>query len=250
MSSTVRWILVGSVSVIAVVALVLLGVVIGMALWQPVSGLMSNASHMLPVSGMVSGWMGTGQDMMGSGYISRADVRSSLAGKEFTIEVVEERLEEYLRDDEDLEVGEIMIFDNHAYAQIIESATGIGAMEVLMDPQTLEIYPERGPNMMWNLKYSSMHGGGMMGNASNWDGIGEMSVSPEEAVELAQAYLDRSSSGLSADEHADLFYGYYTIHTLGDGEVVGMLSVDGDSGQVFPHTWHGDLLAMSETDDH
>ena len=250
MSSTVRWILVGSVSVIAVVALVLLGVVIGMALWQPVSGLMSNASHMLPVSGMVSGWMGTGQNMMGSGYISRADVRSSLAGNEITIEVVEERLEEYLRDDEDLEVGEIMIFDNHAYAQIIESATGIGAMEVLMDPQTLEIYPERGPNMMWNLKYNSMHGGGMMGNASNWDGIGEMSVSPEEAVELAQAYLDRSSSGLSADEHADLFYGYYTIHTLGDGEVVGMLSVDGDSGQVFPHTWHGDLLAMSETDDH
>ncbi len=250
MSSTVRWILDGSVSVIAVVALVLLGVVIGMALWQPVSGWMSTASHMLPVSGIASGWMGTGQNMMGGGYISRVDVLGSLAGNEFTIEAVEGRLEEYLRDSEELEVGDIMIFDNHAYAQIMESATGIGAMEVLVDPHTLGIYPERGPNMMWNLKYSSMHGGGMMGNVSYWEGIGEMSVSPEEAVELAQAYLDRSSSGLSADEHADLFYGYYTIHTLRDGEVVGMLSVHGDSGQIFPHTWHGDLLAMSETDDH
>jgi hypothetical protein len=250
MSSIVRWILVGSVSVIAVVALVILGVVIGMALWQPVSGWMSNASHILPVSGTVSGWMRSGQSMMGSGYISRADVRGSLAGNEFTIEAVEERLEEYLRDSEELEVGEIMIFDNHAYAQIMESATGIGAMEVLVDPQTLGIYPERGPNMMWNLKYSSMHGGGMMGSVSKWDGVGEMSVSSEEAVELAQAYLNRTSSGLNADEHADLFYGYYTIHILRDGEVVGMLSVHGNSGQVFPHTWHGALLVMSETNDH
>jgi hypothetical protein len=143
-----------------------------------------------------------------------------------------------------------MIFDNHAYAQIMESATGIGAMEVLVDPQTLGIYPERGPNMMWNLKYSSMHGGGMMGSVSKWDGVGEMSVSSEEAVELAQAYLNRTSSGLNADEHADLFYGYYTIHILRDGEVVGMLSVHGNSGQVFPHTWHGALLVMSETNDH
>ncbi len=71
---------------------------------------------------------------------------------------------------------------------------------------------------------------------SNWDGNGEMPVNPEEAVELAQAYLNRSSFGLSADEHADLFYGYYTIHTLRDGEVVGMVSVHGDFEQVFTHT--------------
>ncbi|MBI1882356.1 MAG: peptidase M4, partial [Chloroflexi bacterium] len=28
--------------------------------------------------------------------------------------------------------------------------------------------------------------------------------------------------------------------------VIGMLSVNGFSQQVFPHTWHGKLLEMSE----
>jgi hypothetical protein len=32
-----------------------------------------------------------------------------------------------------------------------------------------------------------------------------------------------------------------------DGETVGMLSVNGYTGQVFPHTWHGDFVEMSES---
>ena len=54
----------------------------------------------------------------------------------------------------------------------------------------------------------------------------------------------------TADEHADAFYGYYTIHTLENGEVVGMLSVNGFTGQVFPHTWHGELVEMGDEADH
>ena len=50
---------------------------------------------------------------------------------------------------------------------------------------------------------------------------------------------------LTADEHADPFYGYYTLHVNRDGQTVGMLSVNGYTGQVFPHTWHGKLLEMS-----
>jgi hypothetical protein len=45
---------------------------------------------------------------------------------------------------------------------------------------------------------------------------------------------------------ADTFYGYYTIHVLRDGQVYGMLSVNGTTGQVWYHTWHGDFIAMRE----
>jgi hypothetical protein len=143
-----------------------------------------------------------------------------------------------------------MIFSNHAYAQLIESDTGMGAMEVLVDPVSGYVSLEHGPNMMWNLKYG-MHrsnGMGMMGSSypsdANFDE--PMPVSEEQAVELAQAYLDSTNTGLTADEHADPFYGYYTLHTVEDGQVVGMLSVNGYTGEVFLHTWHGDFIEMTQ----
>ena len=175
----------------------------------------------------------------------------------------------------DLALKEVMIFDNHAYAEIVEMSTGIGAMEVLVDPVTLAVYPEHGPNMMWNLKYGMMAGaggygmmgsmgmgsmgmgpmgmGGMMGgyprqpgNAAAPQVSAEMPVTAEQAVEAAQRYLDQYLSGATVEDHADQFYGYYTLHILRDGETIGMLSVNGYSSQVFPHTWHGDFIEMSE----
>ena len=67
-----------------------------------------------------------------------------------------------------------------------------------------------------------------------------------EAVELAQAYLDTYvSDNLEVDQHADPFYGYYTLHVNRAGQTIGMLSVNGYTGEVFLHTWHGNLLEMS-----
>lgn len=145
-----------------------------------------------------------------------------------------------------LELGEVMIFDNHAYAQIEEKDSGIGAMEVLVDPATQAVYPEMGPNMMWNLKYGMMAGYGPGGRFGWQESSAEMTVTPAEAVEAAQSYLDAYvSDNLVAGEHADPFYGYYTLHVNRDGETIGMLSVNGFTGQIFLHTWHGDLLEMS-----
>ena len=184
--------------------------------------------------------------MMGHNYIN-----SDKNIPQLTMDEVDRSIDQYLEDlsDPDLILSEIMIFDNHAYAQIIEESTGIGAMEVLVDPVSKQVYPEQGPNMMWNLKYSSMSGM-MMGsgrNSSNSDvTIEDMTVTREEAVVAAQVYLDEYKQGNQADEHTDLFYGYYTLHVLNGGEVVGMLSVNGYSGQVFYHNWHGELIEMSE----
>jgi hypothetical protein len=137
------------------------------------------------------GIMGTGQGMMGSG--PRSTFGDAESGSSLTLETIEERLADYLAGNDELEIGEVMIFDNHGYAQIMEEATNIGAMEVLVDPLTLAVVPEHGPNMMWNLKYGMMRGGwmgGMMGFALGGSDPAEMPVSEEGALELARAYLD------------------------------------------------------------
>ena len=191
---------------------------------------------------------GFGGGMMGGGFGSGMFGSGLFASDPLTLDEATTAVESYLnaQGDDNLALKDVMVFDNHAYAQIVEKDSGIGAMEVLVDPVTKSISPEMGPNMMWNQKYGMM--AGMMGNFNNAALDGEnMPVSPADAVQIAQSYLDTYVPGnLQADEHADPFYGYYTLHLLRDGETVGMLSVNGYNGQVFLHTWHGDLLEMSE----
>jgi hypothetical protein len=151
-----------------------------------------------------------------------------------------------------------MIFDNHAYAQIVEKDTGTGVLELLVDPTTKAVYPEMGPAMMWNQKYGMMSGygrygmmGGMMGgfNAPGQPdtALPEMTVTPEQAVAAAQTYLDTyfAAANLTAMDHVNTFYGYYTLHLQRDGQTVGMLGVNGYTGAVWPHTWHGRFLEAS-----
>jgi hypothetical protein len=211
---------------------------------------------------------GMGPGMMGGGTLGTGMMAGGMMGatslyglEPLTLTEAEEALNDYLASvgNDDLSLGEIMIFDNQAYAEIVEASTGIGAMEVLVDPVTRAVYPEHGPNMMWNLKYSPMASSGMMGGMMGWyggqspaSGLGrldpsaEMSFTAAEAVEAAQEYLDRYLPGTVADEHAQPFYGYYTLHILRDGGTVGMLSVNGFSAQVFLHSWHGDFVEMTE----
>ena len=168
-----------------------------------------------------------------------------------------------------LEVAEVMEFSKQFYAIVQEKSTGIGAFEVLVDKMTGTVYPEPGPNMMWNRKYGMMGGygtgmigggygyGGMMGGGQGYGIMGgatgpapsaTMPIGEAEAVELAQEYLDRVRPGHRADEEADGFYGYYTVHVLTDGQVAGMLSVNGYTGRVWYHTWHGAFVDMTEHD--
>ncbi len=155
---------------------------------------------------------------------------------------------------QDLQIAEIMEFQYNFYAQVKEQATGISAFELLIDPVTGNVWPEYGPNMMWNAKYGMMSGqagyGGMMGGMMQGFGLGDrqptanMPVTVSQAVQDAQRYLNAQGTGLTAEEHPDVFYGYYTLHTLNDGKIEGMLSVNGYTGQVWYHSWHGKFIGM------
>jgi hypothetical protein len=207
------------------------------------------------------GMMGNGGNMMnGYGY-------NSANATPLTIDQTKAAAEKYLAslDISDLEIGEIMIFDNNGYVIVKEASTGIGAFELLVDPVSQVAYPEHGPNMMWNLKYSGVNHdnmmggfGGMMGmmggygnmmqgwsNATPLDFSAEMTVAPEQAIAYAQQYLDANIAGATS-EHPMQFYGYYTLDFEKDGKIAGMLSVNGFNGQVFVHTWHGAFIEEAE----
>lgn len=195
---------------------------------------------------------GMGRSPLGGwGMMGRSSRWETKSQEPLSLDETEGIIQEWLEglNNDDLVMGEVMVFDNHSYVEIYESSTGVGAMEVLVDPETRSVYPEHGPNMMWNLKYSPMGSGHGMGWSRSGGLTSEeaknMPVSPAEAVESAQEFLDKYHPGQEADPHVDVFYGYYTIHVLEGGQAIGMLSVHGESGQVFYHDWHGTLLEMS-----
>jgi hypothetical protein len=222
--------------------------------------------------GMMNGGTGMGPNMMG-GY-------NNANFTPLTIDQTKAAAENYLANlnNSDLEIAEIMIFDNNGYVVVKETSTGIGAFELLVDPTSQIAYPEHGPNMMWNLKYSGLNhnnmtlapgasagvgsngygmmgGQGMMGSngmMSGWDSTttldvtAEMTVTPEQAVQYAQQYLDTNYAGANAATDPTQFYGYYTLDFEKDGKIIGMLSVNGYSGQIFLHTWHGTFIEETE----
>ncbi len=192
---------------------------------------------------------GPGGGMMGSGMMGGGWRNYNPDVKPITIDQAAESARRYLNGyGGKLVVTEVMDFAWNYYAEAAEKDTGIHAMELIIDKFSGQVSPEMGPNTMWNAKYGMM-GGGMMGGgyyAGN-SPTAVMPVTPEQANTLAQQYLDSNLPGLTVAE-ADTFYGYYTLHTLKNGQVEGMLSVNGYSGSVWYHTWHGTFLDMKEYD--
>jgi hypothetical protein len=198
-----------------------------------------------------------GYDMMGGFTTAGSFLNNNTANvNPMTVDQAKLAVEDYLKNlnNSDLELKEIMLFNNNAYARIVEESTRIGAMELLVDPSTLSVYPEYGPNMMWNQKYGHMGGNGMMGSVGMMSGYfqnassvsSQMSITPEQALQIAQLYLDQQYPGYKTNTDADPFYGYYTIDIMKDGLPTGMLSVNGYNGQVFLHSWHGTFIEMWE----
>jgi len=135
-----------------------------------------------------------------------------------------------------LKIEEIMEFEYNLYVLIEESDTGKKAFELLVDPFTGAVGPEPGPNMMWNTKYGMMSSSGAAGN----------SLTAEAAEKIATEYLLRVRGSGPYKVDASEFYGYFTLDYEKDGRVLGMLSVNAFTGQVWYHGWHGGFLGEEE----
>lgn len=136
----------------------------------------------------------------------------------------------------DLRIDEFEEYSHNFYVSLIEKSTARGAIETIIDRYSgsLQVEPQ---SMMWNSKY------GMMGSSQQ----AQMAVTPERALELAQGFLDVAYPGAEADEIV-AYYGYYTIMAKLEDEHYGMLSINGYSGDVWYHTWHG--MFISKVEEH
>jgi len=202
---------------------------------------------------LLIGNIGTGMSNFGTGrgynfrqedmgHMNRGFYRDS-DNLDLNFEDVEELTHEYLEryDLPELEIAEIMEFSRNFYIEVYEADTGIGALELLVDKSSGAIFPEYGPNMMWNLKY------GMHSQIPLSQNEIDMDIDEDEALELAERYLAKDNSGEITGDEVEKFYGYYTIHTLNkDGSIAGMLSVNGFTGDVWYHNWHGLFIDMTE----
>jgi len=255
-----------------IIILVIVGVVVvtgvllttGIVIGRAVTGSGGFSATRVPGFGMMYG--AGAQNMMGGygggGMMGNYHSNGSPSSTPLTLDQARQAVDTYLQglNNPDLALKEIMVFDNNAYARIVEKSTGVGAMELLVDPASLSVFPEYGPNMMWNLKYSPMYTatgatmmGGRVGGMMNRNTqatppsvSSTMPVTPAQAVAAAQQFIDQQFPGSKADPEPDAFYGYYTIDILKNDQPTGMLSVNGFNQQVFLHTWHGNFLEASE----
>ncbi len=76
---------------------------------------------------------------------------------------------------------------------------------------------------------------GMMAQGTTGTGQLELTVTAEEALTLATEYLATTLPDTQTGDSATQFWGGYAVPVLRDGKQVGMLFVDGFSGQVWSH---------------
>jgi hypothetical protein len=254
-----RWLMLIGVVALLVGALAVLGIGTAFA-W----GTGPQGSGLSGMMGGVGGMMGGGQGMMGGVYGQSSQNQGQPIGLDQAVKNVQSYVDQ--TGNKGLVVDEVMEFQNNYYAIVKEKNTGTGAFELLVNKATGQVFPEMGPNMMWNTKYG-MHSAGsnglyggiqrmMSGQGGLMEGSaqgmmsgqypvtapsGPMTVTADQAKSLAQQWLDQNQKG-STTETPDQFYGYYTVHTLKDGKVSGMLSVNGYTGQVWYHSWHGNFV--------
>ncbi|MFA5838255.1 MAG: hypothetical protein WC837_15015 [Bellilinea sp.] len=203
------------------------------------SGAYSNFGGMMGgrgYGGMMGGYRGSTADNSANSCPFINPNGSAQTDTRLTIEDAQAKLETYLAGETTLELAEIMEFEQNFYAVVLEKDTGRGAMELLVDPYSGSVYPEHGPNTMWNEKYGHMGG---------WYATTGESLTLDEAKASAQSALDEQVPGAEVEGMGIAFYGYLTFDYTVDGQIAGMLSVH-NNGQTWVHTWHGAFVSEVE----
>lgn len=189
--------------------------------------------------GMMGGYRGSYSNGPDNNCPYIAPDNGSASGTRLTIEQAQSNLEEYLVSESDLALVEVMEFESNFYGVVVEEDSGRGAMELLVDPYSGAVYPEYGPNMMWNEKY---------GHMGSWYSTSGNALTLDEARAKAQAALDNEIPGAVVEGMGIEFYGYFTFDYTIDDTIAGMLSVR-SNGQTWLHNWHGVFIAEVELDE-
>lgn len=185
-----------------------------------------------------------------SGYVSigNAVYEGHVVGQRMTIDQVEELVKDYLRDldDSNIQVEEIIEFANDFYVRFSEKDTGINAFVALVDPYTGRMYAGHHPDKFWNTKYRGESYRESRGRPESIDWpSGPMTITEEQAWSNAQrailGYIPEGEIG-----SVEPFYGYYTIPILQQGNVVGLVSINGYTGTVCYEACHGSVLGRVE----
>jgi len=209
---------------------------------------MMGPNGMMGYGGMMgpNGIMGYGGRMRGYGQGVNRNIDYSLSAlgmteedvKDLAVELVDRQfVTEY-------QVSDIFIFnDSPYYISVVEKDSDQGVFELLFDPYRKVIYPEYGPNMMWNTEHGMSY---MMG----WSApVKENMMSRQEVLQIAKEFAQLNDFMVEDEGHQ--FPGYYTFHTADSSDnTTGMLSVNSYTGQVWYHNWHGDLAKVISVMEH
>lgn len=207
--------------------------------WGP-GGMMQGWFQQQATPNAQPGW-NNGPGMMNPGFGGAPVAQPNTTGQRLSIDQAVDRAKQYVASySSGLQVSHIMEFSENFYVVVEETNTGRGAFELLVDPVSGAVFPEYGPNMMWNTKYGMM-GGGMMGGG--WGNSGDNTVRLDQAIQAGHKYLDANQPGAKLETDGVDFYGYYTFDYMGaDGKIAGMLSVNGYNSAIWVHTWHGQFI--------
>ncbi|MHB0922764.1 MAG: hypothetical protein ACYC3H_02205 [Bellilinea sp.] len=189
--------------------------------------------------GMMGGYRGSYSNSPNNNCPYITTDNGPISGTRLTIEQAQSNLEENLVSESNLALVEVMEFESNFYGVVVEKDSGRGAMELLVDPYSGAVYPEHGPNMMWNEKY---------GHMGSWYSTSGNALTLDEARAKAQAALDKEIPGAVVEGMGIEFYGYFTFDYAIDDTIAGMLSVR-NNGQTWIHNWHGNFIGEVELDE-
>lgn len=195
-------------------------------------GMMGGYGGMMGTGMMGAGMMGNMMQMMGGNMLVSGGIPYNSNGSLVTLEQAKDIAKRYLsaQNAPDLELGDLEEWEFNFYAEYNEKSNGIKAFQIVLDKYSGIVSLEMGPTMMWNTKY------GMTSLQPS-----AMTLTKEQAKIFAQQFLDSRLPGTKAED-SGLFYGYYHFDVKKDDKMYGMLDVNGYSGQVWYHTWHGNFI--------
>jgi hypothetical protein len=169
--------------------------------------------------------------------------QGQLLEQRMTIDQVEELVNDYLSNlnDPNLQAEEIIEFAYNFYVRFSEKDTDINAFAALVDPYTGRMYAGHRPDKYWNTKYrgESYRDSRSMPATMDWPS-GPMTITKEQAQNYAQSriieYVGNGEAG-----SAEQFYGYYAVPVLQQGNMVGLVSINGYTGAACYINCHGSL---------